>query len=122
MATPTSRESLIQYSLRQLGAPVVDINVDWQQCEDRLDDALQYFTERHFDGVEKVFFKYQITAQDIANRYIDTESILSPNEADGPTGKQIVSVVKVLQFGAFSNINMFDVRYQLALTDYDTFN
>ncbi len=50
MATPTSRESLIQYSLRQLGAPVVDINVDWQQCEDRLDDALQYFTERHFDG------------------------------------------------------------------------
>lgn len=118
MATPSSRESLIQYSLRQLGAPVVDINVDWQQCEDRLDDALQYFTERHFDGVEKVFFKYQLTSTDIANKYIDTESILSPNEADGPTGKQIVSVVKVMQFGAFSNINMFDVRYQLALTDY----
>jgi hypothetical protein len=118
MATPNSRESLIQYCLRQLGAPVVDINVDWQQSEDRLDDALQYFTERHFDGVEKVFFKYQLTQTDITNRYIDTESILSPNEADGPTGKQIVSVVKVMQFGAFSNINMFDVRYQLALTDY----
>jgi hypothetical protein len=118
MATPNSRESLIQYSLRQLGAPVVDINVDWQQCEDRLDDALQYFTERHFDGVEKVFFKYQLTNTDITNRYINTESILSPNEADGPTGKQIVSIVKVMQFGAFSNINMFDIRYQLALTDY----
>lgn len=118
MATPNSRESLIQYCLRQLGSPVVDINVDWQQCEDRLDDALQYFTERHFDGVEKVFFKYQLTDTDITNRYIDTESITSPNETDGPTGKQIVSVIKVMQFGAFANINMFDVRYQLALTDY----
>lgn len=118
MATPNSRESLIQYCLRQLGSPVVDINVDWQQCEDRLDDALQYFTERHFDGVEKVFFKYQLTDTDITNRYINTESITSPNETDGPTGKQIVSVIKVMQFGAFANINMFDVRYQLALTDY----
>ena len=118
MATPTSRESIIQYSLRQLGSPVVDINVDWQQCEDRLDDALQYFTERHFYGVEKVFFKYQLTETDITNRYINTEDIASPNEVDGPTGKQIVSVIKVLQFGQFTNINMFDVRYQLALTDY----
>ena len=118
MATPTSRETIIQYSLRQLGSPVVDINVDWQQCEDRLDDALQYFTERHFDGVEKVFFKYQLTQTDITNRYINTEDIASPNEVDGPTGKQIVSVIKVLQFGQFTNINMFDVRYQLALTDY----
>ena len=118
MATPNSRETLIQYSLRQLGAPVVDINVDWEQCEDRLDDALQYFTERHFDGVEKVFFKYQLTQEDIDNRYINTENILSPNEVDGPTGKQILSVIKVMQFGPFANINMFDVRYQLALTDY----
>jgi hypothetical protein len=101
-----------------LGSPVVDINVDWQQCEDRLDDALQYFTERHFDGVEKVFFKYQLTQANIDNRYIHTEDILSPNEVDGPTGKEIVSIIKVMQFGQFTNINMFDVRYQLALTDY----
>jgi len=118
MATPTSRETLIQYSMRQLGAPVVEINVDWEQCEDRLDDALQYFTERHFDGVEKVFFKYQLTADDLINKYIPTENITSPNEVDGPTGKQIVSIVKVMQFGMFANINMFDVRYQLALSDY----
>lgn len=118
MATPNSRETLIQYSLRQLGAPVVDINVDWQQCEDRLDDALQYFTERHFDGVEKVFFKYQLTEQDIQNQYISTDDIGPPNGIDGPTGNQIVSVVRVLQFGSFANINMFDIRYQLALTDY----
>jgi hypothetical protein len=118
MATPNSRETLIQYCLRQLGAPVVDINVDWQQCEDRLDDALQYFTERHFDGVEKVFFKHQLTAQDIQNQYISTDDIGPPNGIDGPTGRQIVSIVRVLQFGPFANINMFDIRYQLALTDY----
>jgi hypothetical protein len=118
MARPNSRETLIQYCLRRLGAPVVEINVDWQQCEERLDDAFDYFTERHFDGVEKVFFKYQITQEDIDNRYISTESIPSPNGVDGPTGKEIVSIVRVLQFGKFTNINMFDVRYQLALTDY----
>ena len=58
MARPNSRQTLIEYCLRKLGSPVIEINVDWQQCEDRLDDALDYFTERHFDGVEKVFFKY----------------------------------------------------------------
>lgn len=118
MAKPNSRQAIIEYAYRQLGSPVIDINVDWQQAEDRLDDALQYFTERHFDGVEKVFFKYQLTQNDITNRYINTENILSPNEVDGPTGKEIVSVIKVMQFGQFTNINMFDVRYQLALTDY----
>lgn len=118
MAKPTTREELIQYCLRRLGAPVVEINIDWEQCEDRLDDALDYFIERHFDGVEKVFFKYQITADDMTNRYISTQNILSPNETDGPTGKEIVSVVRVMQFGRFTNMNMFDVRYQMALTDY----
>ena len=79
MARPNSRQSLIDYCLRRLGAPVVEINVDWQQCEERLDDAFDYFKERHFDGVEKVFFKYQLTAQDLENRYISTDSIESPN-------------------------------------------
>lgn len=118
MANIQSRADLINYCFRHLGAPVIEINVDWQQAEDRLDEALQYFTERHFDGVEKVFFKYQLTQENITNRYINTEDILSPNEIDGPTGKEIVSIVKVMQFGQFTNINMFDVRYQLALTDY----
>lgn len=118
MANLQSREDLINYALRHLGAPVIDINVDWQQCEDRLDEALQYFVERHFDGVERVYFKYQVTAEDVTNRYISTDNIISPNEVDGPTGKEIVSVVKLMQFGPFTNINMFDVRYQMALTDY----
>jgi hypothetical protein len=117
MATPSSRQTIIEYSLRQLGSPVIDINVDWQQCEDRLDDALQYFTERHFDGVEKTYFSYQLKQEDLINKYISTED-LPAVAADGPTGKEIVSVVKVFQFGPFTNINMFDVRYQMALTDY----
>ena len=120
MAAPNSRQTLIEYSLRQLGAPVVDINVDWQQCEDRLDDALQYFSERHFDGVEKAFFLYPVTAQDITNQYIDTDALGPVNGfgGDGPTGSDILSIVKVFQFGPFSNISMFDIRYQMALTDY----
>lgn len=120
MASPNSRQTLIEYSLRQLGAPVVDINVDWEQCEDRLDDALQYFSERHFDGVEKAFFLYEVTQQDINNEYIDTDNLGPVNGfgGDGPTGKDIVTIVKLFQFGPFSNISMFDVRYQMALTDY----
>jgi len=120
MASPSSRQTLIEYSLRQLGAPVVDINVDWQQCEDRLDDALQYFSERHFDGVEKAYFLYPVTETDITNQYIDTDNLGPVNGfgGDGPTGRDIVSIVKLFQFGPFSNISMFDVRYQMALTDY----
>jgi hypothetical protein len=120
MAAPNSRQTLIEYSLRQLGAPVVDINVDWQQCEDRLDDALQQFSERHFDGVEKAFFLYPVTAQDIVNEYINTDNLGPVNGfgGDGPTGADIVTVVKLFQFGPFGNISMFDVRYQMALTDY----
>jgi hypothetical protein len=64
MAAPNSRDTIIDYALRSLGSPVIEINVDREQCEDRLDEALQFFVERHFDGVEKVFFKYQITAND----------------------------------------------------------
>ena len=108
MAAPNSRQTLIEYSLRQLGAPVVDINVDWQQCEDRLDDALQQFSERHFDGVEKAFFLYPVTAQDIANEYINTDTLGPVNGFgnDGPTGADIVTVVKLFQFGPFGNLSI----------------
>jgi hypothetical protein len=72
MAKPNSKESLIEYTFRQLGAPVVEINVDYQQALDRLDDALQFFSERHFDGVERAYFSYQLTEADITNKYINT--------------------------------------------------
>ena len=120
MPQPSSRDELIDYALRKLGAPVVEINVDRQQCEDRLDDALDFFAQRHFDGVERAYFKHEITQTDKDNMYIDTSTFGPINGATGeaPTGKDIMSVVKVFQFGDFSNINMFDVRYQMALTDY----
>ena len=55
MATPTSREELIEYAKRQLGAPVLEINVADEQCDDIVDDALQFFYERHFDGVMQCY-------------------------------------------------------------------
>ena len=75
MATPTTREELKQYALRKLAAPVIEINVDDSQLEDALDDSLQVFAEYHFDGVEKVFYKYEVTDTDITNGYIDVANI-----------------------------------------------
>ena len=120
MAKLASRDNIIDYSLRKLGSPVVDINVDRQQCEDRLDESLELFAEYHSDGAEKELFAYKITATDKARKYVDVEAIGEPIGATGGriTGKDILSVVKIHQFGEFANINMFDVRYQMALMDY----
>jgi hypothetical protein len=119
MAVPDSRQTLIEHCLRTLGHPVIQINVDHQQCEDRLDEALQFFQERHFDGVQKVYFKYQMTQTDIDRGFIEIEDIQTPSgDPNGPTGTDILSVVKVFRFGTLSGVNMFDIRYQLALTDY----
>lgn len=116
---PDSRQTLIDHCLRTLGAPVVQINVDQQQCEDRLDEALQFFITRHYDGVQKVYFKYQLTQTDLDRGFIEVEDIDTPSgDPTGPSGEDIVSVIKVFRFGTLSGVNMFDVRYQLALTDY----
>jgi len=69
MATVTSREQLKDYCLRQLGAPVIEINVDDDQVEDRIDDAFQFYREYHFDAVEKVYLKHQMTANNISDQY-----------------------------------------------------
>ena len=65
MAKPASRQELIDYCLRRLGAPVLEINIDDDQIDDLVDDALQYFQERHFDGVERMYLKYRISQSDI---------------------------------------------------------
>ena len=65
MAQPASRQDLITYCKRQLGAPVLEINVADEQIEDLVDDAIQYFHERHFDGVIQTFLHYKITEDDI---------------------------------------------------------
>lgn len=107
MAQPNSRQSLKDYALRRLGAPVIDINVDDAQVEDAVDDALQFFAEYHFDGVEEVYLKHQITQTDIDNGYLDMNAI-DPN---------VVSVTKMFNLAVHS-VNMFDVSYQLALNDF----
>ena len=61
MASPSSREQLKQYSLRSIGKPVIEINVDDEQVDDRIDEALQYFSQYHYDGVERMYLKHQIT-------------------------------------------------------------
>lgn len=119
MSAPNSRQTLIEHCLRTLGYPVIQINVDQQQCEDRLDEALQFFQERHFDGVQKVYFKYLMTQTDIDRGFVEIEDIDTPSgDPTGPSGENILSVIKVFRFGTLSGVNMFDIRYQLALTDY----
>ena len=62
MAAPNSKATLKEYCLRALGKPVIEINVDDDQVDDRLDEALQYFAEFHMDGVERLYLKHQITS------------------------------------------------------------
>ena len=107
MATPTSRQSLKDYALRQLGAPVIDINVDDSQLEDRLDDALQFFYDFHTDGYEKVYLSHAVTAEDKTNGYLDISNI---NDA-------VTQVVRIFPLSV-NTTNIFDLRYQLALNDF----
>jgi hypothetical protein len=65
MAKPSTRQGLIDYCLRRLGAPVLEINVDDDQIDDLVDDALQIFNERHFDGVERMYLKYKVNQSDL---------------------------------------------------------
>jgi hypothetical protein len=109
MPAPTSRQNLIDYCLRRLGSPVIEINVDPDQIEDRIDDAFQYFQDFHFDGVEKVFLAHQMTPQDIANKYI---TIPPP----------VISVTRVLPISHSNrSMGMFDIQYQMRLNDLYTF-
>jgi hypothetical protein len=108
MATPTTRAEFKDYCLRELGHPVIQINVDDDQVDDRIDQALQFFQDYHYDGTERIFMKHQITQVDIDRGWIYTP-------------EAVTFVVNVLPFDqASSSINMFDLRYQLRLHDlYD---
>ena len=120
MATPNSADSLIEYSFRRLGAPVIDINVDREQAEERVDDAIQFFAERHFDGIEKHYYRHKVTSDDITNGYVDVTGLTAGSAAGytgAPAGTQIVSVKKVFPFGSQTS-NMVNVRYQMSLHDY----
>ena len=149
MAQPSSRQGLIDYCLRQLGAPVLEINVDDDQIDDLVDDAIQYFNERHFDGVEKMYLKYKITQDDI-DRGIAAESPGSTT-TDSITGvgvvntsatdtqgnifnfyensnyiqvpDSVIGVEKIFKFDTSSiSGSMYSIKYQLFLNDLYYFN
>ena len=132
MANPNSRANLKEYCLRTLGKPVIEINVDDDQVEDRIDESLQYFAQYHYDGVERMYLKHQITQAEI-DRAATNTSVTATDTADNsitatwlegkgfiPIPDSVLSVVKVFDFTDKANLNLFDVRYQLRLNDlYD---
>jgi hypothetical protein len=108
MAVPASRQDFTEYCLRKLGKPVIEINVDDDQVQDRIDEAFLYYTDYHFDGTEKTYYKYQITDTDITNKYITIP-------------ENIIGVVNLFPIGqALNTNNLFNIRYQIALNDLYT--
>ena len=147
MSKPASRQELIDYSLRRLGAPVVEINVADEQIDDLVDDALQYFQERHFDGVERMYLKYKLTEDDINRGQaevggtntlgITTTSGISTTVSGMSTmtnsfyetsnfiqvPDSVIGIEKVFKFDSSTiSDGMFSIKYQLFLNDLYQFN
>ncbi len=105
MAIPTTKKQFADYCIRKLGGDIIDINVSADQIDDRIDEALNKFQQFHYDGSEKIFFKYQVSETDITNKYLTI-----PDNVIGING--------VLDIGAFqSSSALFNVNYQFALND-----
>ncbi len=145
MAKPSTRQGLIDYCLRKLGAPVLEINIDDDQIDDLVDDAIQLFNERHFDGVERMYLKYQFTQEDIDRGQakntdgvgIVTTTATSTNIAGYGTTtsswyetsnflqvpESVIGIEKIFKFDT-STISggMFSIKYQLFLNDLYYFN
>ena len=129
MANPATRETLKQYALRALGKPVIEINVDDDQLEDRLDEALQYFAQYHYDGIRRTYLKYQYTEADKTRMTADSDESVTKNSVTTSwkegnnflvVPESVISVINIFPFSNKSNMNLFDVRYQLRLNDlYD---
>jgi hypothetical protein len=138
MAQPSSRQELIDYCKRKLGAPVLEINVADEQIEDLVDDAVQFFQERHFDGVYPTFLKYKITDDDVNRGKSQPTSgvgisTLTVNHNVGLTTQfnfyeggnylqippSVIGVNKIFHFDGTNTLtnNMFSVKYQLFLND-----
>ena len=140
MAQPTTRQGLIDYCKRQLGSPVLEINVADEQLDDLVDDALQVFHERHFDGVTQTFLKYKVTQEDIdrgrgrggnnpvgiatttaTTTIVGTATTFSYEENSNylQVPPSIIGVNKLFHFDGSntSTNNMFSVKYQLFLND-----
>tara|TARA_R110000868_G_scaffold175063_1_gene411994 strand:- start:176 stop:931 length:756 start_codon:yes stop_codon:yes gene_type:complete len=106
MANPSSRQGLIDYSLRRLGSPVIEINVDIDQLEDRIDEALQYWQEYHADATYRTYVPHLVGDSDVSREYIEVSA-------------DILSITRMFNisssFGGKSN--MFDIKYQMMLND-----
>jgi len=117
MATINNRQDFKEYCLRRLGAPVIDINMDDDQIEDRIDDAIQYWQDYHFDGTQKFYWIRTLGPNDANNSYISTAGITDESN----NAIEILGVTKVFPMSdSQSGTNMFDLRYQLRLNElYD---
>jgi hypothetical protein len=108
MSVPATRNDFKEYCLRKLGKPVIEINVDDDQVEDRIDESLKYYWDYHFDGSDKVYYKHLITANNVS-----TNSITLPQNING--------AVRIFSIGdPMVTNNLFDIRYQIALNDLYT--
>ena len=136
MAQPSTRSELITYAKRQLGAPVLEINVADEQVEDLLDDAIQYFQERHFDGIERVFLKHKLTEADIATaKTTETTTSATTGISNGITSSgnadsfletnnylklpdHVIGVEKVFKMDQNTiSSGLFNIKYQIFLND-----
>ena len=139
MAKPSTRQQLVDYCLRKLGAPVLEINVAEEQVDDLVDDALQYFQERHFDGVYGAYLKYELTQDDIdrgkatgiSGVGIASTSVTSTIGGSGvnfdfyensnylKVPNHVIGVNKIFKFGGSNSVSsgMFSIKYQLFLND-----
>jgi len=137
MAQPSTKQELIDYCKRQLGAPVLEINVADEQIDDLVDDALQFFNERHFDGVSQVYLKYKITQADIdrgkgtssagiatttaSTTIVGTSTTFSYTENSNylQIPPSVIGINKIFRFDGSNTTtnNMFSVKYQLFLND-----
>ena len=117
MATITNRQDFTDYCLRRLGFPVIEINVDPDQINDRVDDALQKFQDYHFDGLQKVYLIHTITQEDIDQKYIDLSNVTDQSN----NATEVVGVTRIFPImDSQASISMFDLRYQLRLNElYD---
>ena len=107
MANPTSRATLIDYCKRRLGEPVIEVNVDVDQIEDRIDEEIQYYQEYHSDATIRRYRKHQVTATDVTNEYIDIP-------------ETFIHISRVLPFQVTGGAGDFNVEYQIMLNDiYD---
>ena len=109
MAIPTTKDQFKEYCLRRLGKPVIEINVDDDQVDDRIDDALRYYWDYHFDGTEKIYYKHLVSEQNKIDKYITVP-------------ENIIGAVNLFSISdpSISSDDMFNIRYQIALNDLYT--